>query len=157
MVLTLPASLAVGLCFREKAASAVIRLCMRVLFEYQRARSADDPNARPCPGAIVWIQRVSDGAGPWLYLHILMPDSVFRAPTNALGAVFEPHPPPTQAEVDALSKALARRITKLMAKYANCAPDGALLERCAAPTCQTSDSSHSRSISWQTPRASRSV
>jgi hypothetical protein len=63
MVLTFPASLAVGLCFREKAASAVIRLGMRVLFEYQRARSADDPNARPCPGAIVWIQRVSDGAG----------------------------------------------------------------------------------------------
>jgi hypothetical protein len=57
---------------------------------------------------------------------------VFRAPKNALGAVFEPHPPPTQAEVDALAKTLARRISKLMTKYANSAPDDALLERCAA-------------------------
>ncbi|MFT5432872.1 MAG: hypothetical protein ACI9OJ_003576, partial [Myxococcota bacterium] len=31
-----------------------------------------------------------------------MPDGVFRAPKNALGAVFEPHPPPTQGDVDGL-------------------------------------------------------
>jgi ribosomal protein S27E len=66
-VLTFPAPLAVGLCFREEAASAVIRLCMRVLFEYQRARSGDDPNSKPHPGGIVWIQRFSDGGGAWLH------------------------------------------------------------------------------------------
>jgi hypothetical protein len=121
MVLTFLASLAVGLCFREKAASAVIRLGMRVLFEYQRARSADDPNSRPCPGAILWIQRFSDGAGPGLHLHILMPDGGFSAPKNAFGAVFELHPPPTWAEVDALAKTLARRIIWLRAKCSNSA------------------------------------
>jgi hypothetical protein len=105
---------------------------MRVLFEYQRGRSADDPDSRPCPGGIVWIQRFSDGAGAWLHLHILMPDGVFRAPKNALGAVFEPHGPPAQAEANGLAKTLARRISKLMTKYANSAPDDALLERCAA-------------------------
>jgi hypothetical protein len=41
-------------------------------------------------------------------------------------------PPPTQTEVDALAKTLARRISKLMKKHANSAPDDALLERCAA-------------------------
>jgi hypothetical protein len=70
----------------------------------------------------VWIQRFSDGAGPWFHLHILMPDGVFRAPKNALGAIFEPHPPPTQAEVDGLAETLARRISKLMAKYSNSRP-----------------------------------
>jgi hypothetical protein len=80
---------------------------MRVLFKYQRARSADDLNPRPCPGAIVWIQRFSDSAGPWFYLHILMSDGGFRAPKTAFGAVFEPHPPPTQAEDDGLAQKLS--------------------------------------------------
>jgi hypothetical protein len=56
---------------------------------------------------------------------------VFRAPRFALGATFEPHLPPSQAEVDALAQTLARRITRLMAKYSSSAPDDALLERCA--------------------------
>jgi hypothetical protein len=38
MVLTFPPSLAVGLCFRETATSVMMRLGMRVLFEYQLAQ-----------------------------------------------------------------------------------------------------------------------
>jgi len=59
-VLTFPPTLAVGLCFRSGLANAIIRLCLRVLFEHQRARATPGPGI-PRPGAIVWPQRCSDG------------------------------------------------------------------------------------------------
>ena len=132
-VVTFPAPLAVGLCFREKLASAVVRVCMRVLSEHQRARAraAGTDLGPPQPGAIVWIQRFSDGAGSWYHLHILTPDGVFHGRTDRLAVVFAPQPAPTQREVDRLAENIARRVTKLVARHAGSAPDDALLARCA--------------------------
>ena len=148
-VVTFPSPLAVGLCFREKLQNAVVRLCVRVLFEHQRARAeptasstptasnastaATDPTAagRLHPGAIVWLQRFSDGAGCFFHLHILAPDGVYRDFPDRLGVRFEAQPPPTQAEVQRLCETIARRVSKLVLRHASTQPDDPLLRRCA--------------------------
>jgi hypothetical protein len=67
-VITFPAPLAVGLCFRAELTTAVTNVCMRVLFEHQRGRAKTDAPGLPRPAAVVWLQRFSDGAGAWLHL-----------------------------------------------------------------------------------------
>ncbi len=129
-VVTFPADLAVRLCFRAELAAAVTRVCMRVLFEYQRSRAPAAPGI-PRPAAVVWVQRFSDGAGAWHHLHVLCPDGVFRQLPDSLDVPFQPQPPPTPAEVQTLVRRIARRVTTLVVRRANIASDDPLLERCA--------------------------
>ncbi len=133
-VITFPAPLAVGLCFREALAKAVTRVCMRVLFEYQKARADPHAQGTPRPGAVVWVQRFSDGAGSWLHLHVLAPDGVFRQLPDSLDVPFEPQPPPNSQEVTDLVRTIATRVDGLLRRRAPAAPDDPLLERCAAQT-----------------------
>ena len=130
-VITFPAPLAVGLCFRAELTTAVTNVCMRVLFEHQRGRAKTDAPGLPRPAAVVWLQRFSDGAGAWLHLHILAPDGVFRQLPRTLEVPFEPQPEPTPAEVRALVRRIADRVTRLLERRAATASDDALLERCA--------------------------
>ena len=53
VVITFPRELAIGLCFRASLADAGVRLCMRVLFEHQRARAPRDAAGIARPGGIV--------------------------------------------------------------------------------------------------------
>ena len=129
-VITFPAPLAVGLCFREALAKAVTRVCMRVLFEYQKARADPHAQGTPRPGAVVWVQRFSDGAGSWLHLHVLAPDGVFRQLPDSLDVPFEPQPPPNSQEVTDLVRTIATRVDGLLRRRAPAAPDDPLLERC---------------------------
>jgi len=133
-VITFPAPLAVGLCFRAALAGAVTRVCMRVLFEFQKARASPKKRATGTarPGAVVWVQRFSDGAGAWLHLHVLAPDGLFRQLPDALEVPFESQPPPSPQEVRALVRTIATRVHGLLRRRAPAAPDDPLLERCAA-------------------------
>ncbi len=60
-VFTYPAELAIGLCFHAALASAVLRISMRVLFEWLRGRSRAPAAVRRHPAAVVQVQRHSDG------------------------------------------------------------------------------------------------
>ena len=99
-VITFPAELAVGLCFQAELAAAVTRLCARTLSDFQSRRSNPDAPGRPRPAAIAFIQRFSDGLGPWFHIHFLLPDGVFRQLPQSLDVPFEHHPPPTPREVE---------------------------------------------------------
>ncbi len=137
-VVTFPAPIAVGLCFRARLASAVTRVCMRVLFEHQIRRAVcrlpdgSDPGVAK-PAAVVWIQRFSDGLGAWLHLHALLPDGVFRQLPDSPAVPFEAQPPPTSAEVERLVRTLAARVDGLLRRHAKTAVDDPLLERCSRP------------------------
>jgi hypothetical protein len=129
-VVTFPAPVAVGLCFRTELAAAVTRVCIRVLFEHQRGRADARARGRPKPAAVVWIQRFSDGAVCWWHLHILAPDGVFRQLPNSLDVPFETQPAPRPKEVVDLVGRIARRVTGLVQRR-TVGSDGPLLERCA--------------------------
>ena len=131
-VVTFPAPLAVGLCFRSALASAVTRLSIRVLFGHQRRR-APASEGRPHPAAVVWLQRFSDALGCWFHLHALLPDGVFRERPGSLDVEFESQPAPTHAEMECLVRTLSRRVLGLLRRRAAADPaDAPLLEQLAS-------------------------
>ena len=129
-VFTFPAPLAVGLCFRADLAAAVTRVCVRVLADLQRARAPAGAGL-PLPTAIVFVQRFSDGLAPWLHLHVLAPDGVFRHDPRSCAVVFEPQPPPTPDEVAWSCRRIAARVTALLRRRTATRLDHPLLARCA--------------------------
>jgi len=141
-VVTFPRDLAIGLCFQPDLCSAVLRVCMRVLLQWFRDRSAPITPAgvrRVHPAAVVFVQRFSDGAGPWMHFHVLAADGVFCERAHSLAVSFSPHPPPTQTELAALVRRLAARVRGLCARRGvqPVGPDGALLHDCASAPAQT--------------------
>ena len=133
-VFTFPAELAVGLCFHADLAAAVLRVCMRVLFEWQRARSSVQTAVRLHPAAVVQVQRHSDGAGCWYHLHVLAADGVFYEPQGTLEVPFETQPPPGEADVAQLAERIAARVLGLLRRRGPQAeaPEQTLLRRCAS-------------------------
>ena len=75
-VVTFPWDLARRLAFDAELTSAAIRLVIRVIFSWLRKQSPA-PAHHSHPGAVVFVQRFSDGAGLYLHLHILAVDGVF--------------------------------------------------------------------------------
>ena len=130
VVVTFPPELAVGLCFASDSASRVTRVCARSLSEWQRARAACPLLARTA--SVVWLQRFSDGLGSWFHLHFLVPEGVFVERPGALSLSFEPHPPPTPAEVRELAATVARRVTRLVRRRQRMGDDSALRFRLAS-------------------------
>lgn len=157
VVITFPRALAVGLCFRASLADAVVRLCMRILFEHQRARASRDVVGIARPGGIVWIQRFSDGGGAWFHLHVLLPDGIFRELPDSLSVPFEPQPPPTNQEVHQLAATIARRATRLVTRHTDDGPDNPLLERCASQPARRRGSAKPPSASPRRPHLLASV
>ena len=76
-VVTFPWVLARRLAFDAELTSAVLRLVIRVLFSWQREHSPA-PARRSHSGAVVFVQRFSDGAGLFIHLHILAPLAIWR-------------------------------------------------------------------------------
>ena len=105
-----------GLCFQAELAAAVTRLCARILSGFQSRRSNPDAPGRPRPAAIAFIQRFSDGLGPWFHIHFLLPDGVFRQLPQSLDVPFEHHPPPTPREVESVLADIARRAGALVVR-----------------------------------------
>ncbi len=147
-VLTFPGELARHLAFDPELAAAVIRVFVRVLFEWQgrRAARAHPDSSRPLPAAMVWIQRFSDGAGLYFHLHTLVPDGVFVEREGTLSVDFLPLPAPSQADIVALVQRVAERlhglIARCLARYA-AAPvpshkrsQAEFLQRCAQSMAQ---------------------
>ena len=155
-VQTFPSELARHLAFDSDLAAAVIRVFIRVIFDWQRARLASLPltlgtaTAPPAsaahPGAMVWIQRFSDGAGIYFHLHVLVPDGVFRERAGSLAMDFVRLPPPTDTDIASLVHRFATRTAGLLTRRLRRAasrhsttddsaripdPTGAFLRRCA--------------------------
>jgi hypothetical protein len=133
-VVTFPAPVAVGLCFRASLAAAVTRVCVAVLFAWQRARAAEGPPNRRHPAAVAFVQRFSDGAGAWWHLHILAPDGLFCQPPDTLAAPFLEQPPPQQSDVVRLARTIATRVQRLLARrgWSQLLPSAQVVRRCAA-------------------------
>mgnify|MGYP002634217134 CR=1 FL=1 len=130
-VITFPAELAVGLCFQAELAAAVTRLCARILSGFQSRRSNPDAPGRPRPAAIAFIQRFSDGLGPWFHIHFLLPDGVFRELPDSLDVPFEHHRPPTPREVESVLADIARRAGALVVRRGGrLSADNPVLLRC---------------------------
>ena len=114
-VITFPSDLARRLAFDAGLASAVIRLVVRVLFSWLRARSSA-PVHRSQPGAVVFVQRQSDGAGLFLHLHILALDGVFVGGPAADELPFLPVAPPERKDIAELAKDLSKRVLGLLSR-----------------------------------------
>ena len=81
--------------------------------------------------AIAFIQRFSDGLGPWFYIIFLLPDGVFRRLPQSLDVPFEHHPPPTLREVESAAADIARRVTALVVRGGGrLSADNPVLLRC---------------------------
>lgn len=116
-VLTFPAELATHLAFDADLAAAVIRVFVRVVFAWQRERAPQGgpgSAAGAHPGAMVWIQRFSDGAGIYFHLHALIPDGVFREREGSLAVDFVPLPAPSDGDISSLVQRLATRTMGLI-------------------------------------------
>ena len=132
-VFTYPPELAVGLCFHADLAAAVLRISMRVLFEWLRQRS-DEQAARRHPAAVVQVQRHSDRAGSWFHIHVLCADGVFYEPKDTQQVHFEHQPPPTDGDVHELVRTVAVRVQRYLSRRGLQAADAEqmLLHRCAS-------------------------
>ena len=112
-VVTFPWDLARRLAFDAELSSAVIRLVIRVLFSWLRKRSPA-PAHRSHPGAVVFVQRFSDGAGLYLHLHILVVDGVFVGGPAADELPFVDVAPPEHKDIKSLAEQLHGRVKGLL-------------------------------------------
>jgi hypothetical protein len=159
-VQTFPSELARHLAFDADLAAAVIRVFIRIIFDWQCARAAATATAPPGsaahPGAMVWIQRFSDGAGIYFHLHALVPDGIFREREGSLAMDFVRLPPPTDGDIASLVRRFATRTAGLLTRRlrrsashhsatdesgatANSTPEaaGMFLHRCAQSLART--------------------
>ena len=63
--------------------------------------------------SVTWIQRFGDGLRLNVHGHAVLPNGVFVEQTDG-SLVFREVPPPTDAEVEALARAMATRIPRLL-------------------------------------------
>ena len=96
--------------------SAVRDVFLRALFGFLRAR-ARELGLDGQPGAIGFEQRFSSALALNPHLHVLVPEGLFAPPPSSGGtATFQPLPPPSDDEVEALLLTIATRTVRLLRK-----------------------------------------
>jgi hypothetical protein len=113
-VITFPRPIRFLLARDKKLLGEVLGLFMRALFAWQRRAARKDGFARVLPGAITFVQHFGSAVNANLHLHTLAMDGVFVDDGPERELVFLEQMAPSQKEVEALGRTLARRITSLV-------------------------------------------
>ncbi len=117
-VLSLPPRLRFALARDARLIGLVLRALTQVVFAWQRrrARALGVPDGR-C-GAITFVQRFDARLRLFVHLHVLIADGVFVPASDDGPLRFVELPAPSDADVQALTVRLVRRVTRLLASRA---------------------------------------
>jgi hypothetical protein len=119
-----------------KVITAVLGVCMRILFAYQRrcAKTLGIPTAEAKNAAVALVQRFGGALNLNVHLHVLMPDAVFVLGDRETFDVVV-LPPPSDDDILRLTRTLKRRGTSLIERRfdaiddnPNAVLDGAMAE-----------------------------
>jgi hypothetical protein len=124
-VLSLPHALRYRLAYDHRLCSAVLRLFIRAIFGalQRRARAACGEAGRSAAcGAVTFVQRSGDALNLNVHFHSLVLDGVYREGAGGRPRFF-PLPPPGDAEVERITRTLARRLQRLLERRGLLEPD----------------------------------
>ncbi len=94
--------------------SAVLNLCLKKIFAWQRRRARSMGVAEPMCGSVSFCQRFGSLLNLNCHFHSLLPDGVFAA--KGSGVEFVPLPPPWPEDIERLVQQIARATAKLIAR-----------------------------------------
>jgi hypothetical protein len=114
-VLTFPWTLRFRLAADRPLFNTFLRVFLQTLFSWQRRRGRALGIAHGQTGAVTFVQRFGGALNLNPHVHSIVPDGLFVADALAEGGTggrlrFEPLPPPTTADVEALTATIARRL-----------------------------------------------
>lgn len=110
-VLSLPMNVRLLCAFKPKVLSAVVHEFTRAVFAYQRRRATKLGLRNPRCGGVTVIQRFGSAADLNTHLHSLVIDGIYTD-----GAVFHALSPPTSAELDRLTRLVAKKTGKRLVR-----------------------------------------
>jgi hypothetical protein len=105
-----------------KLASAVLTAVVRVVFAYHRRRARELGIADGHAGSISVPQRFGSFGNCHWHGHIIIPDGVFVDAADGRVS-FRPLSPPTDDDIATLAARIARRTTRIVARYDDAAGD----------------------------------
>lgn len=111
IVFTFPFPIRLRMAQDEKALSAVLRACMRTLFNQLRRRGRTLGIRDGKPAAVVATQLFGGALNSNVHFHAVVVDGLFVVADDGLRLV--DLPPPTDADVQALLKTVSRRVNRL--------------------------------------------
>jgi Putative transposase/Transposase zinc-binding domain len=132
-VLSLPRWVRFKLAYQPKLVTRVLQLFLRAIFAWQRrqARRLGIPDGRP--GAVTFVQRFGSALNLNVHFHALVPDGVFTGRSGQIELVALS--PPSNEEVEAIARKVARRTLALIAKVDEHAET--VVGECADPYAST--------------------
>ena len=116
-VLALPRPLRLLLARDSALLAQVLAIFVRTLFSWQRRAAKRDGFSRVLPGAITFVQHFGSALNANIHFHCLVPDGVFVDEGPERPLFFLELMGPTPEEVAALTRKLARKITRHVDAY----------------------------------------
>jgi hypothetical protein len=111
-VLALPRWVRFKLAYQPKLVTQVLQMFLRVIFAWQRRCARHRGFRDGCPGAVTVVQRFGSAINLNVHMHVLVPDGVFVERGEA--AEFVALKAPTDTEVEAIARKVARRVLALV-------------------------------------------
>jgi hypothetical protein len=122
-VFTVPVPVRYQLAFDAGLTRAVLRVCLRTVFGWQRRRAARRGLVGARSGSVTAIQRFGGSANLNVHFHALLFDGVYTRASPTVRPVFHRLPPPTDADIAALLVRVQRRVRRLLMRRGRW-PDG---------------------------------
>jgi hypothetical protein len=113
-VFTVPVPVRYQLAFDAGLTRAVLRVCLRTVFGWQRRRAARRGLVGARSGSITAIQRFGGAANLNVHFHALLFDGVYTRASPTARPVFHRLPPPSDADIAALLVRVQRRVRRLL-------------------------------------------
>jgi Putative transposase len=113
-VFTVPVPVRYQLAFDARLTRAVLRVCLRTVFGWQRRRAARWGLVGARSGSVTAIQRFGGSANLNVHFHALLFDGVYTRASPTARPRFHRLPPPTDADIGMLLTRLHRRVRRLL-------------------------------------------
>jgi hypothetical protein len=134
-VLTLPYELRKLVAFKADVLTAVARIFVESVFASYRARAKRSGVAASQGGAVNFVQRCGSSVNLHVHYHLVALDGVFARDAHD-HVVFHPAPPPTPADLEAITERTARRTLEWLRRHGY-VDDSPLEARSNEPPAQT--------------------
>ncbi len=115
-VFTVPVPVRSQLAFDAGLTRAVLRVCLRTVFGWQRRRATRRGLVGARGGSVTAIQRFGGALNTNVHCHALIFDGVYTRATPTARPRFHRLPPPTDADIAALLARVHRRVRRLLAR-----------------------------------------
>ena len=113
-VFTVPVPIRYQLAFDAGLTRAVLRVCLRTVFGWQRRQAARRGLVGARSGSVTAIQRFGGSANLNVPFHALLFDGVYTRASPTARPVFHRLPPPSDADIAALLARVERRVRRLL-------------------------------------------